>query len=614
MNATEFLFNELGKLPWALPLSEECRVAIAQELVATDIASGEMILDSETAVQDVYFIVHGRVTMTVKDGFGNLLITRTGIRGMAFGFFTSALGNEGTLEVQATEHTRLFHLPTTVMLRLSARFEELQLTMFRLATGNVRSIMLSDRVFPRPTIVGILHQSNITRAISQNLFRRLVELKESIFVVGDDDQWRTDPRARFQNWYRDGELIREEEQTNEIHRWGGTGRLMFDVSVEHNLNEVARLFSHAETILWCVHPRDANDAARSIRSLLNIDPGWAKKICVVWLLDADTKLAPTLPELPALSGRDFKVSLHAPTSDEGKLLSQGVERIVRYLRGVRIGLALGGGAARGMAHLGVLKALEDNGLFVDAIAGTSAGAMTGTLYSSGMSPDYSTHCFKKDLQLPWFFRCLPAGGYWYLIYKYRRNRFDGMLRRYLEDARLEQLVIPMHTIAVDLVEGARIVRSTGDAVKSILESINLPPLSLPIVHSGQAIVDGGLLNNVPANVLVSEGCNFVIASTVTASLEKDFMGIRSKGRISKKRFTATMQVMMRSYMIQGYNMNYHGVQPADVVIAPDVTSFDLSEFSRADEMAVIGVRAAEELITRIRLMLNKLDGELFPAL
>jgi predicted acylesterase/phospholipase RssA len=78
------------------------------------------------------------------------------------------------------------------------------------------------------------------------------------------------------------------------------------------------------------------------------------------------------------------------------------------------------------------------------------------------------------------------------------------------------------------VEGDPLARETGDATRNILESINLPPLSLPIVHLEQAVVDGGLLNNLPANTLVAKGCNFVIASTVTAQLEKEFMGIRSR--------------------------------------------------------------------------------------
>lgn len=178
------------------------------------------------------------------------------------------------------------------------------------------------------------------------------------------------------------------------------------------------------------------------------------------------------------------------------------------------------GAARGMAHLGVFKALEDNGICVDMMAGTSAGAMTGTIYAAGFEPTFATTSFKNDLLPHWIFRRLPASGYWYLLYKYRMNRFEPMLRKYLKHARMEQLYIPMTTVAVDLVEGIPLYRLHGDAVVNILESINLPPLSLPRFDGDQALVDGGLLNNVPADMLLSQGCNFVIASTVTAKIER----------------------------------------------------------------------------------------------
>ena len=145
---------------------------------------------------------------------------------------------------------------------------------------------------------------------------------------------------------------------------------------------------------------------------------------------------------------------------------------------------------------------------------------------------------------------------------------------------------------------------------SVLESINLPPLALPMVKSGQALVDGGLINNVPANILVAKGCNFVIASTVTANLEKDFVGIRSKGH---SRRGSTIQVIMRQHMIQHYKMNAVGVQPADFVIAPDVTSFDISEFTRADEMALVGETTTNAAVADLRKMLSKLDPKLFES-
>jgi predicted acylesterase/phospholipase RssA len=293
-------------------------------------------------------------------------------------------------------------------------------------------------------------------------------------------------------------------------------------------------------------------------------------------------------------------------------LQHGFERIVHHLRGIQIGLALGGGAARGMAHLGVLKVLEENGIYVDMVAGTSAGAMTGTLYASGMSVEHAIESFKHDLKVPWFFRMLPGGGYWNLFYKYRRGLFGPMLRKYLGDTRLEQLPIPMLTVTVDLVSGGPVVRETGDSTRSILESINLPGLSLPIVGDGQALVDGGLVNNIPGDVLVSKGCNFVIASSVTAKLEREFVGIRADRASQKHVKPSVLKVIMRGYLVQSYNMNSVGVQPADFVIEPDVTAFDLSEFERTDEMAAVGQQTTNEVVTMIKKQLAKLDKHLFP--
>jgi predicted acylesterase/phospholipase RssA len=176
---------------------------------------------------------------------------------------------------------------------------------------------------------------------------------------------------------------------------------------------------------------------------------------------------------------------------------------------------------------------------------------------------------------------------------------------------MEQLVIPTFAISVDLVEGEPLVREHGDATINVLESINLPPLSLPIIRSGQALVDGGLLNNIPANVLAAKKCNFVIASSVTAQLEKDFIDIRSKGRSRSNRFLATIPVIMRQTMIQGYRMNSVGIQPADFVVSPDVTTFDISEFTRADEMAIIGERTTNANVGNLLRMLSKLDSKLF---
>jgi predicted acylesterase/phospholipase RssA len=123
-----------------------------------------------------------------------------------------------------------------------------------------------------------------------------------------------------------------------------------------------------------------------------------------------------------------------------------------------------------MAHLGVLNALDQHGIVVDVIAGTSVGAMTGILYCAGLDCDYLSSVFAADLTPSWIFRHLPSGGYWYLLYKYRRGQFDPMLRKYLHDWKLEQLAVPCFAVTADLVSGQAVVRDRGDAVHAILEA------------------------------------------------------------------------------------------------------------------------------------------------
>jgi predicted acylesterase/phospholipase RssA len=335
-------------------------------------------------------------------------------------------------------------------------------------------------------------------------------------------------------------------------------------------------------------------------------------VCVAWLLDGAPPVAPAVPGLAEVARRTFTLVGAALPLPWGQAAAGGLERLVHDLRGVRIGVALGGGAARGMTHLGVLKALERSGVVVDTIAGTSAGAMTGIMYASGIDPDYNAARFAADLRPSWLFRRLPAGDQWYLLYKYRRGHFDPMLRPYLHDWTLEQLAVPCLSVTVDLVGGNSVVRDHGDAVHAILESINLPVLSVPIVRNGQALIDGGLVNNIPADVLVAAGCNLVIAVSVTAKMEKAFGDIGPARPAAAVRKPSALKTILRSLLVQNHSLNAIGVQPADVVIEPDVTGFELTQFTRAEEMAAIGEAAALEQLPKIRQLLHRMDPQLFP--
>src|SRR5262249_10839360 len=153
--------------------------------------------------------------------------------------------------------------------------------------------------------------------------------------------------------------------------------------------------------------------------------------------------------------------------------------------------------------------------------------------------------------------------------------------KYLHDWRLEQFAVFCLSITVALVGGTSVVRERGDAVHAVLESINLPVLSVPIVRKSQALIDGGLMNNIPADGLVSMGCNFVIAVSVTAKMEQVFYAITPDRPTPPVKKPTVVQTLLRSLLVTNHSLNAIGVLSADVVIEPDVTGFDLTEFMRA---------------------------------
>ena len=599
----EQLKVDLGRLEWALGLSEEALTDIANTAEWVQFHSGEVVVEVESEITHLYFLITGRVKATLHDSLGKEIEKDTIVPGRAIALIALGSSDPSLLHVEAIEPSTAIRLSPSDLLQLAGKHADFQLALFRLVVDAAKRYVTVDRSLPKPSVVGIIHHTEASRSLAGRLARRLRELDESPGVVGDDEQWKPDGDIPFKLLDREGQIRQEL-----LKDFSSNRRLLIDVRADYSPEAMMRFLSYVDIVLWCIRPEDAPAAVVLLQELVKSVPRWRDKIRIVWVLDNKAPIAPYVPELYELAERDFKLTFDAPGANQSSLLEHGFERIIHHLRGIQIGLALGGGAARGMAHLGVLKALEQHGIYIDMISGTSAGAMVGTLYAAGLDPDYIARRFKTELLPSWIFRKLPGGGYWYLLYKYRLHQFESMLRKYLGHVRLEQLTLPTFTVSVDLVEGESVVREAHDATISILESINLPPLSLPLIGSGQAMVDGGLLNNVPANVLVAKGCNFVIASSVTAKLEKDFEGLRSK---VSSRFFSTIQVIMRQTIVQNYNMNTVEVQPADWVIAPDVTSFDISEFTRVEEMARIGEATTNASVATLCKMLGRLDVKLF---
>ncbi len=573
--------------------------------------TGAVVHEADDVLTTVGFVLRGRLKAVRVETNGRESLFRLIERGEQFGLMVGALSEAVPIRVVALEPTTILRLDYEEALDLTFTKPDLRRTWLKTYAGSLRKFFFGASPKRSAALLAIVHETPVTRPAAVQLIQRLSEIGENVAVLSDAEQRTVPMNLRYRSLREDGKDLTSEEIREQVAQWQDADRIVFHLHTFLTPERMARLLELVDRVVYFVTPDVAESAIRRLHAVEVPGRGWRDKISVAWLLPSDNPVAPVIPNLSDLCVRDFKIVDSPPKPPFGRSLADGMERLVHDLRGVRIGLALGGGAARGLAHLGVLKVLEQNGIVVDMIAGTSAGAMTGIMHGAGLDPDYCADEFSTVLRPGWLFRQLPQGNYWYLVHKYRRGLFDEMLRKYLKDWRLEQLAVPSYSVTVDLVSGDSVVRDSGDAVHAILESINLPVISVPIIRDGRALIDGGLINNVPASVLVSMGCNFVIAVSVSAKLEAKFCDIHAENSILPKSKPGMMPTILRSMLVQNYNLNNFGVQPADVVIEPDVTSIDPAEFMRAKELAAIGETTAVDQVAKIQRLLNRLDPRLF---
>ena len=172
---------------------------------------------------------------------------------------------------------------------------------------------------------------------------------------------------------------------------------------------------------------------------------------------------------------------------------------------MRVGLVLSGGGARGIAHIGVIKALEEAGITFSAVSGTSAGSIVGALYAYGYKPDEIMGIIKEVKA----FRFLQPAMSWKGILK--MDVLHKFLEKYLPENNFESLKIPLHVAATNVRTGITEFFSSGNLIGALCASSCIPVLFDPVVYEGELYIDGGILNNLPCEPLKNT-CNVLIGS------------------------------------------------------------------------------------------------------
>jgi NTE family protein len=169
---------------------------------------------------------------------------------------------------------------------------------------------------------------------------------------------------------------------------------------------------------------------------------------------------------------------------------------------MKLGLVLSGGAARGIAHLGVLKAFEEIGIKPDVISGVSAGAMVGSFYSYGYKPE---EILKIIIDTNLFSIVRPA----FSVGLLSMSKAEAIYRQYLKDADFKDLKIPLYISACAIATGENIFFSKGDVIKPLIASSSIPILFRPVVYEGKQLVDGGIIDNLPVEPLLDKVENII---------------------------------------------------------------------------------------------------------
>ncbi|MGI9457820.1 MAG: patatin-like phospholipase family protein, partial [Aeoliella sp.] len=399
-----------------------------------------------------------------------------------------------------------------------------------------------------------------------------------------------------------------------VGSWSDVDRVIMDGHLNSARNHVSELVTACDAVYCFCTSDTAPSFVKSLQPLIRESESLREKISVIYVLDPHEPVAPVTPGVTEICSSDFKLHWDGCSAVDSPACSQhaGLSRILHHLRGVSIGLALGGGAARGMAHLGVLQVLEQAGITIDRMSGTSAGALTGIVYAAGFSADTCINSFAADLTPGLGYRMIPYGDAFYVFFKYRLGGWDRMLRKYLNDWRLEQLTIPFSSVAVDLVSAEPVIRRDGDATHALLESINLPGIARPICRNGEALVDGGVLNVVPADVLVNQGANLVVSSDVSARISFEVAGNRPDTPTAQMKRPSGTASLIRTRTVQDRNIRAIGGSAADIVIEPDVSTVEMTDFKHAKKIAKLGRAAAEEALPELKRVLHDMDPQLFP--
>ncbi len=251
-----------------------------------------------------------------------------------------------------------------------------------------------------------------------------------------------------------------------------------------------------------------------------------------------------------------------------------------------LGIAFGGGAARGFAHVGVMKALEEAGIQADYVSGTSAGSIIAALFCDGYTYGDLYEITKKIRWKHLLTFRFGKGG------MFLTDKMEKLLDNLLGGKQFEDLEIPLRVMAVDVNTGEQVVLDEGSVARAVRASATVPGVFVPFEYDGRLLIDGGMVNSLPADVVKAMGADIVLGINLNG------------GRVGERSVRRTIQIVKKTFNIIVNNNLQIGKQYIDLMVEPDVGEFSYSSLRPRLTMIERGEEAMREVLPELREMLG----------
>ena len=590
----------LSRVPLLSSLDRDQLASLADACAMREVRAGDAVFRKGDPGDALYIVASGTVEAVLDEGSTSERVVSSFVPGDVFGEMALITGQRRSATVRARTEARLLTLAKTHFDAAMARDASLGIKLSQSLSR--RLVDANEQMSRHRTRICTVIPAGDATTTAQLLIRLMLGVRMQLKRRGVVVMLGVEPPAELGV---SGGGDRLDVEAEPIPKSPAAGRFVWlgpDVLASHSDAAIAARLDtlrqlHHQVIVWTTPETALHRRAALHRATATVVLGAGAGVVAEVLRIADTVKELGAPVRLAITEESVNRAAVLPPSQFAPIWlgGSGVDRLARVVMGTSVGLALSGGAAQGLAHLGVLEALIAAKVPIDMIAGTSGGALYGSMVASGLTAEAAQARVIKQTARNLMDKAdltLPRYG---II---RGRRIERMIRDAIGDITFDQMKIPFRAVATDLENGDEVVLSQGPVYRAVRASISIPGIFEPVKIDGRTLVDGAVVTPLPVRPARAMGADFVIAVHVPAP-----------GRVSDERKRAAgkkldeqhnlVSTIFRSYAFAGDVLAQQASVEADLCIRPDVALFGWRDYRSAVDIIHAGRRAGQESIEQI---------------